>query len=253
MFDLYLTVLTNLLIFGVLGWVLSLFIKNVTHVDSMWSIFFVIALFTSINSIEFISDRHYALILILLLWAIRLFIHLTKRNWAKPEDIRYKNIRKNNEPNYSLKSLYIIFCLQAILASIIALPLLASVLDPRAYNIIDKIALAVILFGLLFESVADYQLSEFLKNNKKGVLNQGLWKYSRHPNYFGEFLIWWGLFIFSLGSGFWFTFISPLLMTVLLLRISGVGLMEQTITKRRPSYIKYIKNTSSFIPWPPKN
>ena len=137
--------------------------------------------------------------------------------------------------------------------SIISLPLIASLLDIRDYNLIDKIALAIILTGILIETFADLQLSKFLKTNTGGVLNKGLWKYSRHPNYFGEFLIWWGFFIFSLGSGYWITILSPLLMTILLLKISGVSLMEQTITKRRPDYIKYIKKTSSFILWPPKN
>ena len=253
MLDIYFSVLINLAIFALFGWILSLKIKNVTHVDSMWSIFFVIALLTSVNSIEYVSERHEALIIILFLWAIRLFGFLTKRNWGKTEDIRYQNIRKNNEPMFKYKSLYLIFGFQAILASIISLPLIASLLDIRDYNLIDKIALAIILTGILIETFADLQLSKFLKTNTGGVLNKGLWKYSRHPNYFGEFLIWWGFFIFSLGSGYLITIISPLLMTILLLKISGVSLMEQTITKRRPDYIKYIKKTSSFILWPPKN
>ena len=253
MLDIYFSILINLAIFALLGWMLSLKIKNVTHVDSMWSIFFVIAILTTVNTIEYLTVRHEALIIMLLLWAIRLCGFLTKRNWGKTEDVRYQNIRKNNEPLFKYKSLYLIFGFQAILASIISLPLVASLLDLRDYNLIDKIALAVIMTGLLIEILADLQLSKFLKTNTDGVLNKGLWKYSRHPNYFGEFLIWWGFFIFSLGSGYWIAILSPVLMTILLLKISGVTLMEQTITKRRPGYIEYIQKTSSFILWPPKD
>ncbi|MAS00401.1 MAG: hypothetical protein CMH24_03455 [Nitrosomonadales bacterium] len=253
MIDIYLITLTNLIIFATFGWILSLKTNNVTHVDSMWSIFFIIAIITSVSSIEALSYRHEALILIVFLWATRLSAFLTKRNWGKKEDIRYQNIRKNNQPHFKYKSLYLIFYFQAILASIIALPLIASISDPRAYSFIDKVALAIIIFGLLIEIIADFQLSKFLKKDTFGVMDKGLWRYSRHPNYFGEFVVWWGFFIFSFGSGSWVTIFSPILMTILLLKISGVGLMEQTISKRRPDYEKYIKKTSSFILWPPKN
>ena len=143
--------------------------------------------------------------------------------------------------------------MQALFAAIIALPLVAILLDDRPYDLQDKIALAAILFGLVFQTIADLQLRSFLrKDTKMGVLNTGLWRYTRHPNYFGELLIWWGFFIAAVGNASWLIFLSPILMTILLLKVSGVGLMEQTISSRRPGYPNYIKNTSSFIPWPPK-
>lgn len=254
MVAIYLPILTNLVIFALAGWVLSLATKNVTHVDSMWSLFFVLALVTAMSQTSIITERHIAIMIALFIWASRLSVYLTLRNWGQPEDIRYQNIRKNNAPGFNIKSIYIIFLFQALLASIIVLPLIGSLENSRAYNLIDKVGLGIVLFGVFFQSIADIQLRRFLRHNKnKGVLRTGLWKYSRHPNYFGEFLVWWGFYLVSLDGGPWFFIISPLLMTLLLLKISGVGLMEQTITNRRPGYNQYIQNTSSFIPWPPKN
>ncbi|MDC1281760.1 DUF1295 domain-containing protein [Methylophilaceae bacterium] len=254
MISIYLPILTNLIIFALAGWVVSLATKNVTHVDSMWSIFFVLAMATGMFQLSTITDKHVAIMIVLLIWASRLSIYLTLRNWGQPEDIRYQHIRENNSPGFHIKSLYIIFLLQALLAAIIVLPLISSLLNTQPYNSIDIIGLGIVLFGILFQTIADIQLKHFLSKDKdKGILDKGLWKYSRHPNYFGECLIWWGFYITSQGSGPWFTILSPILMTVLLLKVSGVGLMEQTITSRRPGYTEYIKKTSSFIPWPPKN
>ena len=254
MVAIYLPILTNLVIFALAGWVLSLATKNVTHVDSMWSIFFVLAMATGMFQLSTITDKHAAIMIVLLIWASRLSIYLTLRNWGQPEDIRYQHIRENNSPGFHIKSLYIIFLLQALLAAIIVLPLISSLLNTQPYNSIDIIGLGIVLFGILFQTIADIQLKHFLSKDKdKGILDKGLWKYSRHPNYFGECLIWWGFYIASQGNGPWFTIVSPVLMTLLLLKVSGVGLMEQTITSRRPGYTEYIKKTSSFIPWPPKN
>ncbi len=253
MIALYTQIIPCLFIFSILGWLVSLKTKNVTHVDSMWSLFFIIAAYVALINIPEITDRHIAFIAALVLWSARLSIYLTVRNWGEPEDIRYKNIRSNNEPFFHLKSIYIIFLLQATMAAIIVLPIAAILLDDRAYDYQDKISLAIILFGIIFQTIADRQLRVFLRqDNGNGVLNTGLWKYSRHPNYFGEFLIWWGFFMGAVGDYFWIILLSPLLMTALLLKISGVGLMEQTITSRRSGYRDYINKTSSFIPWPPK-
>jgi len=253
MIEIYIPVLIGLILFAILGWLASLVTKNVTHVDSMWSLFFVITIIITASQVPELTDRHIAFMAALLLWASRLCIFLTIRNWGQPEDVRYRNIRANNQPNFHLKSIYIIFLLQACMAAVIALPLVAILLDDRPFELQDKIALATILFGLVFQTIADLQLKNFLKKDTKmGVLNTGLWRYTRHPNYFGELLIWYGFFIAAVSNASWLIFLSPILMTILLLKVSGVGLMEQTISSRRPGYTNYIKNTSSFIPWPPK-
>jgi len=186
------------------------------------------------------------------IWAIRLTTHLTIRNWGKPEDSRYQVIRNNNEPYFKYKSIYIIFGLQAIWAAIISAPLIASFIDVRPYSFLDKIGLLIVLFGITYETIADKQLKKFLSKKSNKVMDQGLWHYSRHPNYFGEFLVWWGFYLISIGSGYWFTIISPILMSILLLKVSGAELLESTIVNRRPGYKNYIKNTSAFFPWPSK-
>ena len=111
------------------------------------------------------------------------------------------------------------------------------------------------LAGFLVETIADNQLYHFKSNsdNRGKVLRSGLWKYSRHPNYFGECLVWWAFYLFALSVGAWWTIFSPLLMTLLLLKVSGVSLMEKDITERRPQYRDDVENTSAFIPWKPRN
>jgi len=252
MIDIYVNIAGNLFSFALLGWVVSLITKNVTHVDSMWSIFFVIAYITAMQEIRVLSYQNIAVLFLLLVWSARLTAYLSIRNFGSEEDIRYKEIRNNNEPNFTFKSLYIIFIFQAVLAMIISLPLIALATSSQPYSILHMIGLGVVVFGILYETIADYQLKQFVKDDHKGVLNTGLWRYSRHPNYFGEFLVWWGFYIVSFGSGHLITIFSPILMTWLLLKFSGIGRMESTISVRRPGYNIYVQQTSSFIPWPPK-
>ena len=252
MVDLYTSIATNLFIFGFFGWLISLRTNNVTHVDSMWSFFFVIAYITVLVITECLTSRNIAVLMVVLFWATRLTTHLSIRNFGHSEDIRYQNIRKNNAPYFKFKSLYIIFIFQAALALIISMPLVSIGADSSPYDNYDKLGLMIMVVGISIEVIADMQLKQFVRNNPKKVLNAGLWRYSRHPNYFGECLVWWGIYIISMNSGSFFLLISHILMTLLLLKISGVALMENTITKRRPEYVDYIKKTSSFIPWPPK-
>jgi steroid 5-alpha reductase family enzyme len=245
-------------LFALLGWLLSLARKNVTHVDSMWSLFFVIAAFTTALFVLFVYPAPARLILVLAcvsIWALRLFIYLTWRNWGPHEDSRYVQIRKNNQPHFWLKSLYLIFGLQAVLAWLISVSLHAAIANTAPLNAIDYIGFALFIFGFVWESIADWQLARFKANpiNKGKVLNSGLWRYSRHPNYFGECCVWWAFYLFALAGGAWWALISPILMTLLLLKISGVSLLESTIIKRRPAYADYIKNTNAFVPGFPKN
>tara|TARA_B100000767_G_C19740539_1_gene525973 strand:+ start:832 stop:1593 length:762 start_codon:yes stop_codon:yes gene_type:complete len=252
MLNLYILVVCNILAFTFLGWLLSLIAKNVNLVDSMWSLFFVVTTITCLVNLEVTTTRHLVIAAMVFIWAIRLSTHLSKRNWGKPEDSRYQVIRNNNEPYFKYKSIYIIFGLQAIWAAIISAPLIASFMDISEYSLLDKIGLFIVLFGISYESIADKQLKNFLSNKSNKVMDQGLWRYSRHPNYFGEFLVWWGFYLISIGSGYSFTLISPVLMSILLLKVSGAELLESTIVNRRPGYKEYIKNTSAFFPWPSK-
>jgi steroid 5-alpha reductase family enzyme len=201
-----------------------------------------------------LTQRHAAVVVLLTLWAIRLAAHITWRNRGHGEDHRYQEIRKNNQPHFELKSLYIVFLLQAFLAVIVALPLMTVFSSNSGFNRLDYFALALWLTGMFFETVGDLQLARFKasSSNQGKVLNTGLWRYTRHPNYFGEFCIWWAFFLFAVTSGYWWSIVSPLLITLLLLKVSGVSLLESTISERRPEYACYSKTTNAFFPWFPK-
>jgi len=242
-------------LFALLGWILSLTRDNVTHVDSMWSLFFVLAAFTSALFVYEGNLRVYIVLVLVSIWSVRLCAYLTWRNWGPHEDHRYVEIRKNNEPHFWLKSIYIIFGLQAVLAWVISISLYGAIDSNAPINVLDYLGLLLVFFGLCWESIADWQLTRFKNNpkNKGKVLDIGLWHYSRHPNYFGECCVWWGFYLFALAGDAWWAIISPILMTLLLLKVSGVSLLEKDISERRPAYVEYIKNTNSFIPGLPKN
>jgi steroid 5-alpha reductase family enzyme len=233
-------------LFALMGWMLSLITDKVSHVDSMWSLFFLLAGYSVALLNYELSPRIWLVLTLLTIWSVRLCIHIAWRNVV---------IRQNNEPNFWFKSIYIVFGLQAVLAWIISLSIYGALDGDTSFKALDYIALVLVLFGLYWEIVGDYQLSRFKANpvNKNAVLNTGLWRYTRHPNYFGECCVWWGFFLFALAAGAWWAIISPILMTLLLLKVSGVSLLESTITERRPAYLHYIKTTNAFIPGMPKH
>jgi len=253
--DVYFYSLYAIGIFAMLGWGISLLTKKVSHVDSMWSLFFLLVGLTVAYCSQPLSDRAWLVLGLLAVWSIRLSAYITWRNRGH-EDIRYIEIANNNQPNFWLKSIYIVFGLQGVLAGIIALVLFAAINSSQAgLTLLDNLAAALVLFGFCWETIADLQLANFKADadNKGKVLDQGLWGLSRHPNYFGECCVWWGFFLFALAVGAWWAIISPLLMTLLLLKVSGVSLLESTITGRRPDYVQYIKTTNAFIPGPRKH
>jgi steroid 5-alpha reductase family enzyme len=186
------------------------------------------------------------------IWSVRLAAYISWRNWGEPEDHRYQTIRHRNQPYFELKSLYLVFGLQAVLAAITSLPLLAALASPRPINFLDFLGIIVFATGLVIESLADWQLARFKGDarNCGKVLDTGLWRYTRHPNYFGEFCVWWGFYIIALAAGAWWTVLSPLLMSLLLLKVSGVALLESNIGERRPTYSAYIARTNAFFPGP---
>jgi len=185
---------------------------------------------------------------------LRLTAHLLVRNWGQPEDRRYQAIRRNHSPGFSWKSLYIVFGLQALLAWIISMPLHAAIVGTTPLNWLDAVGAALVLTGLAIEASADHQLRRFKADPSHAgqVMDQGLWRYSRHPNYFGEACVWWGFGLIALAAGSGLSLIAPLLMTWLLLKVSGVALLEKDIAERRPAYQDYIARTSAFVPWPPR-
>jgi steroid 5-alpha reductase family enzyme len=239
---------------ALLFWVVSLLRRDVSIVDSAWSLLFLSALVAYIAAGETAGPRTVLIVLLVTAWALRLSAYITWRNWGEGEDRRYRAIRQKHQPGFAWKSLYIVFGLQGLLAWIIALPLVAAVSGSSAIGVLDYLGVAVWAMGMLFEAVGDQQLANFKAKagNRGRVMDQGLWRYTRHPNYFGECCIWWGFYLIALAAGGWWTLLSPLLMTLLLLRVSGVALLERDIAERRPAYRHYVQRTSAFFPRPPR-
>jgi steroid 5-alpha reductase family enzyme len=254
MFDLrtYLLGLAVIVALALATWVVSLFKRDVSIVDSMWSILFLAATIVYVAQSDVPSPRARLLLLLVAAWALRLAIYLAARNWGQPEDRRYQKIRGRNQPNFAFKSVYIVFLLQGLLAWIISLPLLAASASPAALTWLDYAGAAIAIVGLVFEAVGDWQLSRFRSDptNSDKVMNQGLWRYTRHPNYFGDCGVWWGFYLLALSAGGWWSAVGPLLMNVLLIRVSGVALLERDIAKRRPEYRGYMETTNALFPGP---
>jgi len=249
----YVYALPVLIIIGSVAWIYASARRNVNIVDSLWSLFFLIASLIYLLAAPQLMPGNVALLLMVAIWSMRLSLHLSLRNANKDEDRRYAAMRAAN-PNFNKQSLVTVFGLQAFLAWLISMPLAAAIIEPVELNGWHYAAFALFAVGFLFESVSDWQLVNFKRQpgNKNRVLSRGLWRYSRHPNYFGEAVIWWTFFLYAMGSGALWTLFAPVLVTLLLLKISGVTLLEKDITERRPAYREYIETTSVFIPWLPK-
>lgn len=235
-------------------WVISTLRHNVAYVDRIWSLLFVSATLVYAQALPATGPRAAWVLTLVLAWGLRLSGHITWRGWGHDEDRRYLAIRARNQPNFAFKSLFIVFGLQAVLGWVVSAPLLLALAGPQALNLADAAGMALCAFGIAFEAVADWQLVRFQRNAalRGQVMDSGLWRYSRHPNYFGECCAWWGFFFIALGAGAPWTVASPLIMTWLLLKVSGVALLEKDIAERRPGYRDYVRRTSAFIPRPPK-
>jgi len=235
-------------------WLVSLIRRDVSIVDSLWSLMFLLALLVYLAAGGATGPRAWLITALVAAWAARLSVYITVRNHGKPEDHRYQAIRRNNEPHFWLKSLFIVFLLQGFLAWVIVLPALAAVSGQTSPGPLDFMGLALWLVGMFFEVVGDWQLARFRSSGRDSgaVLDTGLWRYTRHPNYFGEATLWWGIYLMALSAGAWWTIFAPVVMTFLLLRVSGVALLEKDIADRRPAYRDYIRRTNAFFPGRPR-
>lgn len=240
--------------FALAAWLYSVVRRDVSIVDSLWSLMILAALASYLLLNGPPTVRGTLVLALVAIWAVRLSVHITVRNHGQPEDRRYQAIRANNQPHFWLRSLYIVFGLQAFLAWLIALPAVAAASSTEALGWLDLAGIALWCVGMYFEVVGDWQLMQFqrTRGSKDAVLDHGLWRYTRHPNYFGEALLWWGIYLLAVAAGAWWTVVAPILMTFLLLRVSGVALLEKDIVERRPAYRAYVERTSAFVPAPPK-
>ncbi|MEY3464905.1 MAG: DUF1295 domain-containing protein [Steroidobacteraceae bacterium] len=256
MFDvtIYLSALVWLAVVAVLGWLVSVLRRNVDLVDSLWSLMFLLALVCYWRLAPQQTERGLLLIALVGVWALRLSVYLTARNWGHDEDRRYRAIRARNDPGFTFKSLYLVFGFQAVLAWLISVPLLGATLGDAPLGPLDYLGVSLWVVGFVFEAGGDWQLARFKRDpaNAGKVMDRGFWRYTRHPNYFGDFAIWWGFYAIALSAGAWWSIPGPLLMSVLLLRVSGVRLLERDIGERRPAYADYVRRTNAFFPGPPK-
>ncbi len=235
-------------------WLISLRGHDVSIVDRLWPLLFIAAAGCYAGLAPVGVARLWLVLALVSLWGLRLSAYITWRNWGAGEDRRYQSIRQRNNPGFARKSLYLVFALQALLAWVISLPLLGAIFSTRPLNITDLLGTGLWAAGFLIESTADWQLSRFraTPHSQGQVMDRGLWRYSRHPNYFGECCVWWGLYLLALAAGAWWAIVGPALLTLMLLRVSGVVLLEKDIAGRRPAYREYIQRTSAFVPWPPR-
>ena len=250
--------LQMLLLLAIGTWLISVWITDVSIVDYIWSLLSLLAVGTYAYSTDISGPVTLGLLLMVTIWALRLSYFLIQRGYNQPEDRRYQVIRERNSPNFALKSLYLIFIFQALVAWVMSLSFI-PVFEAESQGMVQwsvwhTLGVVLWLFGFVYETIADNQLKHF--NNmvvkESSTLTSGLWRYCRHPNYFGECCIWWAWFIYAIPTGSIWILVAPLVMTYLLLKFSGVGNMELGITSRRPDYQSYIDSTNTFFPGRPR-
>lgn len=239
----------------VLAWLASLPLRDASLADFAWGMVFVAIAWTALAAGDGYEGRSLLIAVLLTVWGIRLSAYIWWRHDG--EDKRYVAMRKRQGASFPLRSLATVFLLQAGIAWVVSAPVQAAAADPTPASLgaLAYIGAAVTVFGIGFEAAADVQLSRFLaaksEGRESGVMDKGLWRYSRHPNYFGNATLWFGIWLIALETGSaWWSVLGPLVMTFFLLRVSGVALTEKTIAKRRPGYAEYMERTSAFVPLP---
>ncbi len=242
-------------LFMICVFILALAKKDNSIVDVAWGLgFILVSLLTFFLGSTFAS-RSILVTCMVIAWGARLSTHIYVRNRGRGEDFRYARWRRDWGKAFALRSFFQIFMLQGVLLLIISYPIvLANRSEAKGLSVLDLVGVGVWLFGFLFETVGDLQLRKFKKipQNKGKIISKGLWRYTRHPNYFGEATLWWGIFlvVLSVEKG-WTAFISPLAITFLLLRVSGVTMLEKKY-EGNLEFLEYARKTSPFIPWFPK-
>ncbi len=240
-------------------WIVSVAIRNASIIDIFWGPgFAIIAVLTWLTT-DGNPDRKWILGALTILWGLRLGAYLAWRNLGHGEDPRYVAMRERANAagkNFSRTSYTRVYLLQGVIMWVVALPIQLGMMPATsdAIGFLGYAGIALFAIGFLFESIGDWQLARFKANpdNKGQVMDAGLWRYTRHPNYFGNACIWWGLFLIAAeATGAWISVISPILMTFLLLKVSGVALLEKSLAETKPQYRDYVRKTSAFFPRPP--
>lgn len=236
-------------------WALSLPLRDVSIVDPGWGLGFVIVAWIAFGVGEGCHGRRLLLAVLVSVWGLRLAGYLLARKLSdRREDPRYAALRERYGPRFPLISLGVVFLLQGVLIWVVSLPVQGSAPQPDRLGVLDWVGVAAWAVGIYFEAVGDWQLRRFKADpaSRGRVMDRGLWRYTRHPNYFGDFMVWWGIYLIALSTGgAWWTIVGPLVMSTLLIRVSGKGLLEAHMSER-PGYADYVASTSGFFPLPPR-
>jgi len=252
-----------------LVWLLHLPLRDASIVDVLWGPAFalVAAAYGALPGTAG-GPRSRLVLVLVSLWALRLGGYLLWRRWGEPEDARYQAMRSNWGAAFPWVSLPVVFWLQAVICWIVSWSLYVGIRgagtaaggNAGGLSWLDWLGTALFAVGFLFETVGDAQLARFKADpaNHGKVMDRGLWRFTRHPNYFGECVLWWGLWLIAVASGPtgwgpWWSLVSPMVMTVLLLRVSGVTLLERHMEGTKPGYAEYVRRTNAFVPGPPKD
>ena len=246
-----------ILVLMIFLWLISLQLKNASIIDMFWGLGFIIVAWLAFAlTPQGYLPRKLLLGTLVTIWGLRLAIHIGNRNLGNPEDFRYAGWRKKHEARWWWFSFFQVFLLQGFLMWVISAPIISAMTSgfPAILTPLDWLGAVLWTFGFLFESIGDMQLMLFKANpaNRGKLFTGGLWKYTRHPNYFGEAVLWWGFYLIAVAAGKWWTLFSPVFMTYLLIRVSGVAMLERTM-KQKPGYQDYMQKTSAFLPWLPKS
>ncbi len=239
-------------------WLISLVLKNSSIIDIFWGTGFVITSWiTFFRTLETAGPRDLLILVLVTIWGLRLSFYVLWRNAGKGEDFRYAKWRNEAGDRWWWISYFKVFLLQGLIMWVIAAPLTAIQVPGvnDTLNTVDFLGAAVWAVGFFFETVGDAQLAKFKQDreNKGQLLTSGVWRYTRHPNYFGDAAQWWGFYLIALVSGAWWTIFSPIWMTYLLVNVSGVAMLERTLNKTKPGYEDYVQKTNPFFPWFPKD
>ena len=237
---------------GILLWLVSLAVRDSSIVDIAWGPLLFLIGVTYYATTVVAGSRARLMMALVALWAVRLAAHIGARNLGHGEDFRYAAWRAQHPDTWWIRSYFKVFLLQGVIAWIVAMPLYYAITSasPVHFTLWDQIGALVFAAGFLFEAIGDEQLRRFKANpaNKGRVMNTGLWRYTRHPNYFGEAVLWWGLGLIGVAAGGWLGLVGPAIITFLLIRVSGVAMLEKTLKETKPGYADYIARTPAFFP-----
>ena len=239
-------------------WLVSLALRDASIVDIFWGLGFVVIAWAALNlrPLAHLPSRAWLMVLLVTVWGLRLSVYVWWRNKGKGEDFRYRKWREEAGRAWWWRSYGKVFLLQGFIMWLVAAPVVAAVCGPPAKGLSwgDLLAVAAWSVGFFFEAVGDWQLARFKSDpaNKGRLLAGGVWRYTRHPNYFGDAAVWWGHYLLAAAAGAWWTVFSPIAMTFLLVRVSGVSMLEATLRDSKPGYREYIESTSAFLPLPPR-